>query len=162
MWEHPCAVVCAQRLWWETWIRSKHKHGSPLPQDVLVAVTFMGRVAGEGRDGARARSEQELSFCSVAITALLRVGSGPKVLEQKLGLSWFVFSKCVLSTLLATAPLPQRAAVLQQDRSEQVPGVGWSVLGCAQHVSSRQLLIVAPLSATIHCPLHCSEEKCLG
>ena len=54
-----------------------------LPQGVLVAVTLVGGGARDGGARARAMCESGLPLCSVVITALLRAGSGPQVLEQK-------------------------------------------------------------------------------
>ena len=48
------------------------------PQGVLAAITLLG---GGARDGARC--EPALPLCSVALTTLLQVGMGSKMLEQK-------------------------------------------------------------------------------
>ena len=53
------------------------------PQGVLAAVTLVGGRAGDGGAKARTRCEVRLPLCSVTITALLRVGLGPRLLGQK-------------------------------------------------------------------------------
>ena len=80
---------------------------------MLAAITLVGGGAGGGgaRARARARCEPGLLLFSVAVTALLRVASGPRILEQKprFGSELVLFPLSVLSTLLpAMAPLPQR------------------------------------------------------
>ena len=53
------------------------------PQGVLTALTLLGGGAGDEGAGARARCEPGLPLCSVAITVLLGVWVGLKLLEQK-------------------------------------------------------------------------------
>ena len=52
-------------------------------QDVLASVTLVG--GGTAHRGAKAEAgcEARLPLCSVAITALLWVGSDPELVEQK-------------------------------------------------------------------------------
>ena len=52
------------------------------PQDVLAAITLVRSGAENRRARARVGCEAGLSLCLVAVTALLGVGSGPKLLEQ--------------------------------------------------------------------------------
>ena len=49
----------------------------------LHTITLVESGAGDGGAKARARCEQELPLCSVAITTLPEVGSGFRLLEQK-------------------------------------------------------------------------------
>ena len=55
-----------------------------LPLSVLVSITFVGYGAGDGGARTGAGCLVELPLCSVAITALLEVGSDTKLLEKKL------------------------------------------------------------------------------
>ena len=97
------------------------------PQGVLAAITLLG--GGAGDEGVRggAWCEAGLSLCSVAITTLSGVGSGPKMLKRKpLGSSRVgsVPFKYVLSPLPALGPLPQRGLVLKQG------GPVWALGSC--------------------------------
>ena len=63
---------------------------------MLAAIILVGGGTGDEEPKARARYETGL-LCSVALTTLLSVEYGPKLLEQKpwgLSLSWF-YSECV-------------------------------------------------------------------
>ena len=54
------------------------------PQGVLTSITFVVVVAGVGRSTACSGCEAGLPLCSVAVSSCpVRVGSAPKLLEQK-------------------------------------------------------------------------------
>ena len=53
------------------------------PQGMLAAITFVWSGAEDGLDRAGMGYETGLPLCSVAITALSKVGSDTKLLEQK-------------------------------------------------------------------------------
>ena len=53
------------------------------PQGVLVTISLVGRVAGVEGTRVCAGCEAELPLWSLAISALSRAGSAPKLLEQK-------------------------------------------------------------------------------
>lgn len=56
--------------------------GHIFPQGRFTAITLVGDGAVDG--GARARASFELDLlCSMVVTALFGMGSGPNVLEQK-------------------------------------------------------------------------------
>ena len=98
---------------------------------MLASITLVGVRAGNGRARAKARCEPGPLLCSVAITALLAMGLGPKVLKQKCkesGVSWFP-SLEVCSLPPAVAPLHYWRTAPEQKGLEQVPGMGWGTLG---------------------------------
>lgn len=57
--------------------------GHVFPQGVLEAVILVGITSGVGGAGARDRCEPALVLYSLAVTTLLEVVPGSKVLEQK-------------------------------------------------------------------------------
>ena len=57
--------------------------GHIVPEGVQAATTLVGGRAEDGVTRARAMCEPGFLLCSVAVTALSRAGSGPKVLKQK-------------------------------------------------------------------------------
>ena len=57
--------------------------GCVFPGGVLAAAALVGGRAEDGVTRARAMCEPGFLLCSVAVTALSRAGSGPKVLKQK-------------------------------------------------------------------------------
>ena len=80
MWEHPYAVcMCPGALARELDLKSSWVTLSP---GVLAAVMLVGSGGGDGGARDRARCEPGLTLCSVAITTLLWVGMGSKLLEQ--------------------------------------------------------------------------------
>ena len=73
--------MCVQCLWWENWIGYDASH--VFPQGVLAAITLIGSGSGDKQVRASTGYKAELSLCSGAITTLLRVGSDPKLLQEK-------------------------------------------------------------------------------
>lgn len=95
---------------------------------MLAAITLARCRSGGGEASYRLRCDVELPLCSGAITALLRLGSDPKLLELKpnrSGLSWFFFSVNVLSPLLALAPFPKKETVLKQEGPVHALSLWW-------------------------------------
>lgn len=68
---------------WEGPYGSEVSMGHIFLQEVLAATTLVGGRAEDGVTRARAMCEPGFLLCSVAVTALSRAGSGPKVLKQK-------------------------------------------------------------------------------
>ena len=88
------------------------------PQGVLLAITLVGGGAGDEVSKARARCELGLSLCSLAVSALLWVGSGSKLLEQKpygSGPSWVSSLSLCFPPPTGLVPSHQRGAVLEQE-----------------------------------------------
>lgn len=80
MWEHHLSSVRTFGRWAGLDMSRSHLclHGT------LVAITVVGRGAGD--KGARAGASCEVGFplCSVAVTVLSGVGLDPRLMEQKL------------------------------------------------------------------------------
>ena len=73
--------VCAQWLWWESWICSER--GYIISQCALAATALMGGTAGVGWARDRARCVPGLLPGSMAVSVLLGGGVEPEGLEQE-------------------------------------------------------------------------------
>ena len=135
-------TVCAQCLWWESWIWHDTSH--IFPQGVLAAITLVGGGAGDGGAKAGTGCEAGLPLCSVAITTLSGVGSDPK-------LALFPWSVCF--------PLSQHQDTCSTAKECWNKRGSGSLSACVSH---RQRAKISPVCCLCRCPQLfpwlCSEE----
>ena len=160
----PIQTVCAQCLWWESWLWHGCNH--IFPWGVLEAITMLRGGGGNGGAIAGSRCETVFPLCSVAIVVPSWVGSSTKLLEQKPWVSdqaGSVQFKCVIFFLPALGSLLQRRGVLEQ--VEPMYRQMFSALSVQVPVSllRHSLMCNSPLSLSAnHCPQPVLLPPCCG
>ena len=129
---------------------------------MLAAITLVGGGAGNGGARARVSCDRELLLCSLAITALLGVGSGPKLLEQK---PWgsgpnllSSLQKWALPSSSTGTPVPERSSTRARGAGVGIPwGLGHGLWWSGPHQKSKLPPMCRLCKGQQWLPLPCSD-----